>query len=208
MLLKGGVVRHGGGRVFDMPVLKKMDSGSAVSVDVGRTTGRRSEELEREAYEKGFEVGEKAGLEMGRQKAAVQLDRLEKIISEFQVLRQQVVSEIEPQIMDLAMTIARRILTEELSVRPELVVAMTKEALRRVEKNGTITIRMNPSLHDLFTRVKPQLLELHPDIVFEPDPAVSVSGAVIIAQKEEVLTDIDLQLKNVRDSIEGNLGSH
>ena len=83
-MLKGGVVRHGGGRVFDMPVLKKMDSGGALKVDAGLTTGRRSEELEREAYEKGFAVGERAGLEMGRQKAAVQLDRLEKVIAEFQ----------------------------------------------------------------------------------------------------------------------------
>lgn len=213
MYNKGRVVKLHSGKVFDMPALKRTDmvrsgSGNAEQSLAVYAAGRRTEEIERDAYEKGFAAGENAGLEMGKQKAAVLLDRLEKIIEDLQTLRQQVVTEIEPQIMDLAQTIARKILHEELSTRPELIVQIVKEALRRIEKSGTITIRITPRLHELFTTMKPQLLELHPDIVFDLDPSAPLSGAVVIGAKEEVVTDIDLQLKNMRDNIEGNLGAH
>ncbi|MBA4374099.1 MAG: hypothetical protein C0402_14705 [Thermodesulfovibrio sp.] len=213
MFSKGRVVKLHTGKVFDMPALKKMDSvragaGNTEKSLAAYSTGRRSEEIEREAYEKGFAAGEQAGLEMGRQKAAVLLDRLEKIIDDLQAVRQQVVAEIEPQIMDLAQIIARRIVLEELSIKPELLVQIVKEALRRIEKSGTITIRINPRLQELFTTMKPALLELHPDIVFDLDPAAPLNGAVVIGAREEVVTDLDLQLKNMRDNIEGNLGAH
>jgi flagellar biosynthesis/type III secretory pathway protein FliH len=210
---KGRIVKLHSGKVYDMPALKKVDlvrtgPGNTGQALAAHAADRRADEIERDAYEKGFAVGEKAGLEMGRQKAGVLLERLEKIIEDLQAVRQQVVADIEPQIMELAQTIARRILLEELTTRPELLVQIVREALRRIEKTGTITIRINPRLHELFTTMKPQLLELHPDIVFDLDPAAPLTGAVVIGEKEEVVTDIDLQLKNMRDNIEGNLGAH
>ncbi len=213
MYSKGRVVKLHSGKAFDMPALKKMETfrsgpGNAEQSLASYSAGRRTEEIERDAYEKGFAAGESAGLEMGKQKAAVLLERLEKIIEDLQEVRKQVVAEVEPQIMDLAQTIAGKILMEELSVRPELIVQIAKEALRRIEKTGTITIRINPRLQELFMTMKPQLLELHPDIVFDLDPSAPLTGAVVIGAKEEVVTDIDLQLKNMRDNIEGNLGAH
>lgn len=213
MFNKGRVVKLHTGKAFDMPALKKMESARPGASPTEKSLAahnqeRRSEELEREAYEKGFATGEQAGLEMGRQKAAVLLDRLEKIIAELTAVRQQVVAELEPQLMELAQVIARKIVLEELSLRPELMVGIVKDALRRIEKSGTITIRINPRLQELFTTMKPALLELHPDIVFDLDPAAPLNGAVVIGAREEVVTDPELQLKNMRDSIEGNLGAH
>jgi len=210
---RGRVVKLHSGKAFDMPALKQMDAvrsgaGNNEQALSAYSANRRSEEIERDAYEKGFAAGENAGLEMGKQKAAVLLERLENIIEDLQTVRQQVVADIEPQIMELAQTMARRIVLEELSIKPEVIVQIVKEALRRIEKNGTITIRINPRLRELFTTMKPQLLELHPDIVFDLDPSAPLNGAVVIGEKEEVVTDIDLQLKNMRDSIEGNLGAH
>ncbi|MGC2061480.1 MAG: FliH/SctL family protein [Thermodesulfovibrionales bacterium] len=213
MYNRGRVVKLHNGKVFDMPALKKVDPVRAEPDNAEQSlaaysAGRRAEEIERDAYEKGFAAGENAGLEMGKQKAALPLERLEKIIEDMQKLRQQVVADIELQIMDLAQTMARRIVLEELSTKPELIVQIVREALRRIEKTGTITIRINPRLHELFTTMKPRLLELHPDIVFDLDPSAPLNGAVVIGAKEEVVTDIDLQLKNMRDNIEGNLGAH
>jgi flagellar assembly protein FliH len=175
--------------------------------DAKYTGTHKSEEIERQGYEIGFSSGEKAGLEMGHQKAAVLLDKLDTIISEITSIKGNILRELEPQITQLAMTIARRIILDELSAKPEIMVGIVKEAMRKIERTGVITIKLNPSLYELFSKIKPQLLELHPDIVFDVDPSASVTGPLVIGPRQEVVTDIDVQLLNIAEDMEGGRGA-
>ena len=153
--------------------------------------------IERAAYEKGYAAGEGAGLEMGEQKAKVLLDRLEALISELATLKDTVIRQAEPQMIELSVSIAKKILMRELKIQPEDIVAMTREALMKIERSGQITVKINPTLHDLFVKLKPQLLSVHPEIVFDVDPSVSSLGSVVMGSFEDVVTDLDEQIKNL-----------
>lgn len=182
---------------FDMPLLKSDSS-------VGKTADR----IEREAYERGYASGERAGNEMGQQKAKVTLDKLEALLKELSMMRQTVLKETETQCIELAVGMARKVLMKELSANPEELVRMSKEALMRLERTGQITIKIHPSLSDLFTKFKPELLNVYPDIVFDVDPAASRFGSVVIGPVEEVVTDIDEQLKNlIKDMRDKHVGA-
>jgi flagellar biosynthesis/type III secretory pathway protein FliH len=85
-----------------------------------------SEAIEREAFEKGFASGEKAGYQMGGQKAAVFLDQLEKLFKEIYALKEKMVSELESQMVLLSIAMAQRILKKELMITPEIVELMVK----------------------------------------------------------------------------------
>ncbi len=166
------------------------------------------EEIERDAYEKGFSAGERSGLEMGAQKAELLLIKIERIIREIEAFKVQILSDLEPQLLDLSCDIARKIVIEELNTNPELSITIVREAMRRLERTGPITIRINPAVQELFMRFKPQLLEIHPDIVFDIDPSLLPTGQVIIGASEEIVTDIDSQISNIMEDMGGSSGSH
>lgn len=203
MLYRGRVVKGGNTPSYGMPSLE--------------TTSKKGELLffehsaetkEREAYEKGFASGEKAGFAMGEQKAALLIERLETIIRDMKAIKDNVIKELEPQIFDFAIAVARKIVIEELALKPEVIVEMVKEAVRKIERIGTITIKVSPSLYELFLKKKTELTEIHPEIVFDVDPSASSIGPLVIGPMEEVVTDIDAQMTSVVEDIRGNLGSH
>jgi len=191
--------------LYGMPKLES----KAHRIDRGVTSSRQSaEEMERDAYEKGFAAGEKAGLEMGAQKAELLLSRIERMIREIEEFKVQILSEVEPQLLELSCDIARKIVIEELNTKPELIVGMVKEAMRKLERTGPITIKMNPAVQELFKRLKPQLLEIHPDVIFDIDPSLVPNAQIVIGASEEIVTDLDSQLGNIMEDMGGSSGSH
>jgi flagellar assembly protein FliH len=181
---------------YEMPLLKKKDK-DMLDVESGLSFNQDVETIEREAYEKGFEAGEKAGFALGEQKALVLIEKLEIIISEITSLKETLTNELEPQIVELVFSIARKIIRKELTTNPDEIVAMTKEALTRLGKTGQIIIKINPSLSDLFMKHKPELTDIYPDVIFDIDPSVAQEGSVVIGPTEDIITDVDEQLKNL-----------
>jgi flagellar assembly protein FliH len=178
--------------LFDMPLLNPRAEPAVVLA-----VPRSMEEIEREAYEKGFESGEKAGFDMGRQKAGILMERLEGIIRELTDLKTQTIKEVEPQFIELAVSVARKIILRDLETNPDEIVDMTKEALKKIERTGQIVIKINSYLYDLFMEHKPDILNIHPDIVFDVDPSAPPYGSVIEGPAEDIVTDVDVQLKNL-----------
>ena len=186
MLYKRRIMQDAGLARYDMPALKD-----------DFIVGRGADRIEREAYEKGYATGEKAGFEMGEQKAKVLLDKLEALLQDVTTLRTRIVKEIEPQCVELSVGIARKILIKELTVQPAEIVKMAREGLLKLERTGQITIKVNPALYEFFTKHKPDLARVHPDIVFDADPSVSPYGSVVMGPVEDVVTELDEQLKNL-----------
>jgi flagellar biosynthesis/type III secretory pathway protein FliH len=145
-------------------------------------------------------------MEMGEQRATVLLARIESIVREMESFRERMQKDLEPQVLELSREIAERIVMEELSVRPEVMVNIVKEAMRKLERTGPITIKLNPAVHDLFMRLKPQLLEVHPDIIFDVDPSLTPHGQVVVGATEEVVTDIASQVRNIMEDIGADIG--
>lgn len=183
---------------FGMPEL----SGPSVT-DVART---EADAIEREAYEKGFASGEKAGLEVGREKAKAIVRRLEDLVRELAGIKEDTRRELKPQVFDLAMAVAKKIMRQELSERPESVAPMIQEALRLIGEKGKLTVRLGPALGAAIEEISPGLTEAHPDIRFVLDGPAGGQGPVVTGPEAEVLLDIESQMKNIREDMEGMHG--
>lgn len=166
----------------------------------------RIETSEREGYEKGFAAGEKAGYATGEQKAKIIIEKLEVLLREVATLKETLIKELEPQVVALAFAIARRIILRELTINPEEIVNITREALKKVDRTGRITVTIHPSLYDLFMAHKPELLSIHPDVAFDTDPSASSTGVVVVGQADAVVTDIDEQLNTLFRALEHERG--
>jgi flagellar assembly protein FliH len=177
---------------YDMPSLEKA-AGPAMAGAYCLYSGQ----IEKEAYEKGFEAGEKAGFAMGENKALVLIEKLESVIRDLTEFRERLIKETEPELLELAVDIAKKIVLKELTINPDEIVNITKEAMMKLERTGQITIKINPSLYDLFMKHKPDLINIHQEIVFDVDPAMPAHGTVVMGPVEDIVTDIDEQLRNI-----------
>ena len=166
-----------------------------------RLSGQTHEDVLREAHLRGFEAGEKAGSESVLREAAPLLEGLRSAVDAVRALREQIAREAEPQAVALAVAIARRIVMEELSACPERIARIVKEAIRRIGRAGPVTIKVHPDLYNLLAGMKDELAESRTEIHFHIDPSVSPSGPVVVGRSEEVLTDVDDQIRTIVDDM-------
>jgi len=158
---------------------------------------QRVEDIERDAYEKGFSSGHKAGLEMAEKEVKLLISRLEEVITQLISFRDELQRIIKPQILELAIAIARRLAMKEIEREPEILVKLTEEALKKMERQGQVTIKINPLLKEVFEKHSPGLMKIHSDIVFDIDPTLPAYGSVVMSPDQVVITDIDEQLRNL-----------
>ena len=189
--------------MFDNRIMKQSDAAlyrmPSLEEEMPRNQGilQERENIQRQAYEEGFASGEKAGFAAGEQKAYVLVERLEKIINEITAFKENLIVEAEGQVVDLASAIAGKIIIEEINTKPGIIITMVKESLKKLQRLGAITIKINPALYDLFMKKKSELIDIHEDIIFDVNSNVPVTGPLVISETEEVVTDIDSLLNNI-----------
>ena len=108
------------------------------------------------------------------------LQRLQHTIKELIELKDNLGREIEPGLIKLSVAIARKVIATELKQSPESIAELVKAALRKVEKTGPVTIKLNPAVAEIIQKLKPELMAIHPDIAFDIDPSTSATGPVVI----------------------------
>jgi len=194
-LYKGKIINEDQVDAFKMPSLEDKQVSSEEDIF------KKAEEIQRRAYEEGYKAGEKAGRAEGERQAEILVEKIGNILSELVEFQREFVNSMEKQVVELSIAIARRILRDEISTRPELIVSIVKEALKRLQKSGKIIIRMNPSVHEIFLKKKQELAEIHDYIEFEVNPNTPLTGPVVISEIEEVVTDLDSLIENIKKEL-------
>ncbi len=154
----------------------------------------KARQIEQEAGRRGYEEGYKAAQETGYNQALTEfnqkklplLDAMSKIIGELCTVKEEILSNVEPSVVQLAEGMARAALLAELRLNHDILPRLAKEGINRLKKTGTITIKLNPALYDLFLSERAELTQLHQEIVFETDPAMPAEAAEVIGPLEEV----------------------
>src|SRR5271165_4398401 len=104
----------------------------------------KSEQLEKEAYQRGFTEGKG----VGRQQAATELqpvlDRLTQSLAEVSSLRGRIRKDAEGDLVKLSMAVARRILHRELTIDSESISGIIRVALEKLESHELSQVRVHP----------------------------------------------------------------
>ena len=134
------------------PGFRRTGLGSLPGACGGSETGLPVQDAEQQAYCRGFGDGERKGRELGEQaglaSATQKLDSLltggRKLLDELENLHRQACRDVETDLVHLALAVARKIVGREVSLGPEAVTRIIRQALGRVEHAGRITIKLNP----------------------------------------------------------------
>jgi len=199
-LYKGRLVRDDSVGSFQMPSFEEK------KVPTEEDIFREAEEIQRRAYEEGYTAGEKAGRAEGEKQAEIIVQKIGFILSDLTEFQKNFVTTMEKQVVDLAFAIARKILRDEISARPELIVSMVREALKRLQKSGKITIRINPLVQEIFSKNRDRLTDIHEYIEFEVSSGVPLNAPTVVSETEESVTDLDSLIDNIREELKNASG--
>jgi flagellar assembly protein FliH len=93
--------------------------------------------------------GHDEGVAAGRTEIEAQLAQtvssLQSVVEEARAARQGVIETAEPELVRLAMTIAERIVHEQITVDPNVVLENVRQALTRLVGREVVTLRVNPA---------------------------------------------------------------
>lgn len=112
--------------------------------DLPSPSAERLEAIEREAFDRGYSDGERAGEAAAAVRADAALARLTATIEDIAALRTAVMRRSERDMVRLAVSMAERILRRAVDLDRELLVVMARVAIDRLGEQRTATIHLNP----------------------------------------------------------------
>jgi flagellar assembly protein FliH len=152
--------------------------------------------LERDAFAKGYEQGERAGAEAGAKRAEAMLRRLSQTLDELAELRRAMIRQTERQMVQLAMAIAKRVVRHEVAVDRDLTLTMARVALDRLGDATSVTIHLHP---DDFEATAAGHGTLHgaSRVTVVADPGVSRGGCRVESDFGYVDASVDAQFQEL-----------
>jgi flagellar assembly protein FliH len=102
------------------------------------------EQREKRGFEQGLQEGEARGRKTMEQSLSAERTAIAKALDEFRVQRESYFNRVEPEVVQLALSIARKILHREAQMDPLLLGGMVHVALEKVEQGTRVRLRAHP----------------------------------------------------------------
>lgn len=172
----------------------------------GKNIGGNIEAIEREAYERGFAAGERAGFEFGKQKAEVLFNGIAGLLEALSTFKETLHKPCEDEMVDLCIAISRKVLQRELELKKEGIVDCVRTALKSVVAGGEITIKVNPKDQDILLSHKGELARYGDGVKgvkVESDESVSRGGCLVDTNFGEIDASIDSVMAEIEEKLKG-----
>ncbi len=166
------------------------------------------ETIRKQAFEQGRQEGFAQGRQEGEAAAKKEyeelLDEAAAILRESHVIRRKIIAEAEPFLIDMATAIAKKIVIADLSLEPQKIIEMVREALTRVRSIGEIVISVDPQYLSYLSNHRQRLIEMidgQSELVIVPDRQLSDGSCVIQTAMGSIDVKIDTQLQEIKNTL-------
>lgn len=159
---------------------------------------------ESEGYEKGYAAGYDKGIKDGEKETALKIKRLEGIIRELEGFKGRRINELLPQIIDLSLEIAKKVIHKEIELDRNIVMYVAQDAVKKIEEGDeNVVIKVNPLDYEVIIANINLLKEDAglKNISVEPQSTISPGGCYIETRTGEIDARIEEQIKEVQDVI-------
>jgi len=192
------------------------------SAEASRMMNEASEQVERwwderrledmrvveESRQSGYEAGYGEGLRQAEAEISEKYESLlqeaRHLVEEAHLVKERVVSEAEPFLVELATAVAKKIIGEHLAVDPEWTEAHVKRTLERRRDKGLITLCVAPSQFAKMQDARAELtlsVDSEAELVIVPDATVDEGGCVVRTSFGSIDARIDTQLSELKAAL-------
>jgi type III secretion protein L len=200
------IIRSGGGGDRRGPALGP--KGTRIIRAAQQDALRESEELIAAARARAKQVLDEAAAAADRlRERALAEGRREalRLLAAIERQRQEHLTKAEPQLIELALRIAEKILGAQLALQPESVRDVVARCMQEARGSSTLTVRVNPA--DL-ALLEQDLAALRAaaetdQVSLEGDPSLRRGGCIIETPGGQIDGRIDAQLDAIREGLAG-----
>jgi flagellar assembly protein FliH len=161
------------------------------------TPGRALEQREKQGFERGVQEGEARARKTAEQSLATAKAAISRTIQEFKAQREAYFTRVEPEVVQLALGIARKILHREAQMDPLLLTGMVHVALEKLDQGTRVRLRAHPDEIHFWNKhfSEPGTLPLSPEII--GDPTLQHGECVLETEIGSTQISLDTQLKEI-----------
>lgn len=191
------------------PVQNHKENHSREADEQPAPIGGKLSAIERDAYERGFASGERAGRELGLKKVDAQYRHLEELIEIISHLQEEILKAATDDILTLTLAISQRVLHQELSHRWEYINGFIREAIKKIGPADSIKIRIHPQNIEKLTSERPELIELVQglkSINFQPDENLLPGECIAESRHRTVDARLESQLSIIEQELNNRDG--
>jgi flagellar assembly protein FliH len=164
---------------------------------------RRQEKGRRE----GRAEGEKAGADAASASLQPALERLTATIAELASYRARFRRESEPELLRLALAVARKILRRELTVDPHSLLGILKAALETINKAEVLSVRVAPEdVAQLTGRLT--ALGLPDQVEVAADRSLERGSVILDTKRGQIDASVQTQLAEIENGFADRIATH
>ena len=153
------------------------------------------------------EAAAKEGYQEGLLQAKADIEDVKNAITSFAGAKQAVFEYIAPDILEISVEIAQKIIKKELQQDPTIILDNIMEILKGLSKEETkITLRVNPSQVSLLKSEIPNVMSnvgLDAKVLIVPDDAIMEGGCMVITTNGVIDATIETQLAVISEALKG-----
>lgn len=151
------------------------------------------------------EASAKEGYEAGILQAREDIEALREAISVFMNAKQEVFEYIAPDILEISIDIAQKIIKKEITQDPQMILDKITEILKTLSKEETkINLKVNPSQVSILKQSIPDILSdagLDARIIIVPDETVTEGGCVVTTANGIIDATIESQISIIKEAL-------
>jgi len=183
-------------------------AGSASGRDPNQTTQADSA-ASREALARaqGRQEGQAEALRTFEERLSRERSALAEALSQFSRDRIQYFQKVESDVVQLALSITRKILHRESQIDPLLLAGMTRVALEKIDGATHVVLRVHPAHAAGWKQFLAQRLEQADLPEIAEDPALPLDQCILQTSMGTAVLGIDVQLKEIEQGLMDLLAS-
>lgn len=147
--------------------------------------------------------GYKAGIEQARDDIQQMKNSMESFLS----AKQEVFEYIAPDILEISIDVAKKIVKHEIEQNPELILGTILDVLKTISRDeAKISLKVNPTQLGFAKTNVPEIvssLGLETKINIIADDTIEIGGCVVLTSNGIVDATIDTQLEIIKEAFKG-----
>lgn len=153
------------------------------------------------------EYAVKEGYQAGMEQASEELQQIRETFAAFMNAKQEVYEQIAPDILEISVDIAQKIIKKEVSEDPQVLVNNIVDVLKSLSKDeNKIALRVNPVQVDVVKQQVPEILTiagLDARVSVLADEEVSEGGCLVTTSNGVVDATVETQLSVICEALKG-----
>ncbi|MCG7407496.1 flagellar assembly protein FliH [Paenibacillus sp. ACRRX] len=161
-------------------------------------------EIQQQAQTEGYEAGVSQAEQAIKEAYELKVSEAGELLKQAYAAKDQLIQEAEPFVVSLSCSIAEKIIDQQLTVQPELILEMVKKQLSRKRESGVITLCVSPAQFMFIHAAREELsiaIDSQAELQIIPDGSVQDHGCVIRSSLGSIDARIDTQLEELKKAL-------